>query len=568
MAKSAFRPLIHGYSREATVTWWNGQPVSAQSFCAGVVTLAARLPDARYSVNLCEHGPNFLLASAGAWCAGQVTLLPQDRLFKTLGSIRDEYPDAYCMCDTPSATQMARRCGMQMVDIFSDEDSGAEHWPPPVLSSTQIVAILFTSGSTGEPRPHAKSWGELVDGVSTFVGSFGHLHANAAILGTVAPQHMFGLETTVMLPLQSGTPLLPQRPTLPGDLQIALGAARAFGYMAAWLITTPLQLRAFHAAGYPGRLARVITSTMPLPLDLAQNVERDWQVSVEEIYGCTEGGMLAHRRTGLTDAFSAAAGIRLMEDPAGRWKASEGHLPAPITLGDRFQRVGNEVDAGVQTFRLLGRDDDIAKIAGKRASLSGLTAKVLAIPGVQDAVVFLPSPESHRVAAAVVAPSLADADLRKAMAAVIDGAFLPRPLLRVDVLPRTSALKIAMAPLRDMAIRARAKEDFDAVSCAPQVFTASRSLPAEHPALAGHFPGRPIVPGVVLLQWVEALLAENRLAIQEIAVVKFHAPLLPADTVDIRVDVAIDRTTRFGITREGVVVAEGSCRCTDRGGRG
>ncbi|MEO6565604.1 MAG: AMP-binding protein, partial [Casimicrobiaceae bacterium] len=541
MAKSALRPLLQGFSREATVTWWKGQRVSAQVFCAAVVALAARLPESRYVVNLCEHGPHFLLAGAGAWCAGQVTLLPQDRLVQTLARLRDDYPEAYCLCDTSGAAQMARRCGMRVVDIVPDEHAGVGHWPPPLLSTTQIVAILFTSGSTGESKPHVKSWGELVDGVSTFVGSFGPLPANAELLGSVAPQHMFGLETTVMLPLQSGTPLLPQRPVLPGDLKSALGAARAFGEAAVWLITTPLQLRAFHAAGYPGKLHRVITSTMPLSTDLAQHVERDWQVTVEEIYGCTEGGMLAHRRTAVTDVFSAGVQIRLVEGPKGRWNASSGHLPVPISLGDRLQRAGNEGDAGVQTFRLLGRDDDMAKIAGKRASLPGLTAKIVAIPGVQDAIVFLPSPTSQRVAAAIVAPGLADAELATALAAVMDGAFLPRPLLRVDVLPRTRAMKIAMAPLRDMAMSARVQEDVDAASRAPQVFTTSRSLPADHPALAGHFPGRPIVPGVVLLQWVEALLAEHRLAIREIGAVKFHAPLLPAEIVDIRVDVAIDR---------------------------
>ena len=561
------RPLLQGFAPQAIVTWWAGQPVSAQAFCAAATRLAARLPAARHAVNLCEQGPCFLLASAGAWCAGQAMLLPPDRLAATLVRIRDEYPDAYCMGDTPGAMTMAHRCGMRVVEIRTDEGAGGEHWPPPMIPSAQVVAILFTSGSTGASRPHAKTWGELVDGVSTFVRSFGPIAANAAMLGTVAPQHMFGLETTIMLPLQSGTPLLPQRPTLPGDLHVALSAAQKLGRESIWLITTPLQLRAFHAAGKPGRLARVITSTMPLAPELARVVERDWQVPVEEIYGCTEGGMLAHRRTGATESFSAGGGIRMVEDAHGGWMARDGHLPAPIPLGDRLELEAADADSEVQHFRLLGRDNDLVKIAGKRASLSGLTAKVLAIPGVLDAVVFLPAPDAHRVCAAVVAPGLADADLNTALAAAIDAAFLPRPVLRVEALPRTIAMKIAMVALRDLAARARREVAVDAVPRMPWVFTATRNLPAEHPALAGHFPGHPIVPGVVLLQWVEALLAEHRLVLREIAAVKFHAPLSPDDSVDIRIDVGIDHRLRFGITRDGVVVAEGNCRCADEAGR-
>ena len=561
------RPLLQGFAPQSIVTWRADQPVSAQAFCAAATSLAARLPDVKHAVNLCEQGPGFLAASAGAWCAGQAMLLPPDRLAATLIRIRDQYPEAYCMGDTLGAMAMAHRCGMRVVDIRADDDTSGSHWPPPMIPSAQVVAILFTSGSTGESRPHAKTWGELVEGVSTFVQSFGAFAAKSAILGTVAPQHMFGLETTIMLPLQSGTPLLPQRPALPGDLQVALSAAQALDRAAIWLVTTPLQLRAFHAAGEPGPLARVITSTMSLAPDLARDVERDWQVPVEEIYGCTEGGMLAHRRPGASELFSAGAGIRFVQDAHDDWMARDGHLPAPVPLGDRLELVSADAHTKVQRFRLQGRDNDIVKIAGKRASLSGLTAKVLAIPGVRDAVVFLPTPEAHRVAAAVVAPGLADAALNAALAAAIDAAFFPRPVLRVDALPRTIAMKISMATLRDMVARPRREVAVDAVPRMSRILTATRHLPAEHPALAGHFPGRPIVPGVVLLQWIEALLAEHHLVLQELATVKFHTPLSPDVAVDIRVEVAIDHSMRFGVTRDGALVAEGHCRCADRAGR-
>jgi hypothetical protein len=77
------------------------------------------------------------------------------------------------------------------------------------------------------------------------MASFGRPPSGTGIIGTVAPQHMFGFETTVMLPLQSGTPELDIRPAYPAELVETLAAAAELGIGGVWLMTTPLQLRAF-----------------------------------------------------------------------------------------------------------------------------------------------------------------------------------------------------------------------------------------------------------------------------------------------------------------------------------
>ncbi len=63
-----------------------------------------------------------------------------------------------------------------------------------------------------------------------------------------------------------------------------------------------------------------------------------------------------------------------------------------------------------------------------------------------------------------------------------------------------------------------------------------RVIPANHPALAGHFPGNPIVPGVVLLDAVIAALADRHpdQAVIGVPVVKFLAPLRPEQPFLIR----------------------------------
>lgn len=55
-------------------------------------------------------------------------------------------------------------------------------------------------------------------------------------------------------------------------------------------------------------------------------------------------------------------------------------------------------------------------------------------------------------------------------------------------------------------------------------WTASVRIPADHPALPGHFPGHPIVPGSLLLERVLAACPRD---CRQILVAKFRRPLLP-----------------------------------------
>src|SRR5207237_10188875 len=101
-------------------------------------------------------------------------------------------------------------------------------------------------------------------------------------------------------------PTASERSSFPADLVVILGGVPGD----AWLMTALWQLRAFHreVKAAPG-LVRVISSTMPLPGELAAAVERDWQVPVAEIYGCSEGGMLATRRPTRSIHYVPAAGL-------------------------------------------------------------------------------------------------------------------------------------------------------------------------------------------------------------------------------------------------------------------
>jgi 3-hydroxymyristoyl/3-hydroxydecanoyl-(acyl carrier protein) dehydratase len=88
---------------------------------------------------------------------------------------------------------------------------------------------------------------------------------------------------------------------------------------------------------------------------------------------------------------------------------------------------------------------------------------------------------------------------------------------------------------------------------------ATETISADHPALAGHFPGHPIVPGVVLLHRVcRAVVAAHGRRIAAVPAATFHARLQPAETVEIILDAPRGSRIAFRVLRGEVLIASGT----------
>jgi len=85
-------------------------------------------------------------------------------------------------------------------------------------------------------------------------------------------------------------------------------------------------------------------------------------------------------------------------------------------------------------------------------------------------------------------------------------------------------------------------------------------VPADHPALPGHFPGSPVVPGVVVLDHVlkagEAWLGRP-LGARGLKQVKFQSALLPDEAADVSLELNGD-SLAFRVTRGGQPIAQGT----------
>jgi acyl-coenzyme A synthetase/AMP-(fatty) acid ligase len=396
--------------------WHRGAAVSVAQFEAAAATLAVRLPRKPYVVNLCEDRYAFTVAFAASLMAGQTTLLPPSRAPEAVRESCDGR-DAYTLADE---------------QVFVEGNAtGAFH-----VDERHIAAIVFTSGSTGRPEPHAKTWGSLVAGARA-LGAW--LGAKGSVIGTVPPQHMFGLESTVMLPWQNALAMHSGRPLLPADLGDAVAASTA----PRWLMTSPLHLRACVAArqALPG-LAGVVSSTMPLERELARAAETLWGCPIYEIYGSSECGMIALRRTAAEEDWELCPGVALQARDGELW-VHGGHIQTAQRIADELEpRAGRR-------FTLLGRKASLVKIAGKRTTLEALNAALCRIDGVQDGAFYLRE-GAARLGALAVAPGKTARALRAGLRRHIDPAFLPRPLHLVPALPRNETGKLTRQALDEL----------------------------------------------------------------------------------------------------------------------
>src|SRR5690606_26720002 len=153
--------------------------------------------------------------------------------------------------------------------------------------------------------------------------------AGLNIVATVPPQHSYGFESSVLLALLCGAAFDAGRPFYPADIADAL--ARLPPPRA--LVTTPVHLKTLLAAGVelpPTDL--VLSATAPLSPQLAQPAEAGLGGRTLEIYGCTEAGQVASRRTTAGEVWTTNGALRLHREatPDGeRFVVQGGHVLEP-----------------------------------------------------------------------------------------------------------------------------------------------------------------------------------------------------------------------------------------------
>ncbi|GIZ52547.1 AMP-ligase [Noviherbaspirillum aridicola] len=426
-------PLITHPSADSIIAWRDGEPVTAAQFLADVERLRGLLPAGGHMLNACGDRYRFMVGLCAALLSDKISLLPSTQTPEMIRQMLAYAPDVFCLTD-------AADCAIALPQVRFPE-GGARPEPTafavPSISVEQIVAQVFTSGSTGTPIPHRKTWGALVRNVQAEAQLWGLNDGRRhAVIGTVPPQHMYGFESTVLVVMQSGSAMVAARSFYPADIVHALQAVPR----PRTLVSTPVHLRALLAAGLDLPAADlVVSATAPLSVGLAVELEAAFDAPLLEIYGSTETGQIAVRHTARTQEWQLFPGVRFRQD-GDMTIAHGGHVEQPTEMQDVIELVGED------RFLLHGRRADMLNIAGKRNSLAYLNLQLTAIPGVADGAFFMPDEHDidgvTRLAAFVVAPGLTAAAVLRALRDRIDPVFLPRPLHFVDALPRNATGKL------------------------------------------------------------------------------------------------------------------------------
>jgi acyl-coenzyme A synthetase/AMP-(fatty) acid ligase len=460
-------PLLGSAAPDAPLAWRAGAPISRRRYLADLAALAARLPEGGPLLALSADRYHFALALGAAVVRGQTSLLPPNHTPDMVERLRRLHPQAYALVD-PDAPQLA----LPRVDFLFGQTSEstaaagprddaaaavADLAPMPLLQADTVVAEVLTSGSTGEPTRHAKRWGLLVENIGAeaerVAASLGVATAQAVgpaplagvtLVGTVPAHHMYGFESTVLLALLGGAAFAAERPFFAADIVRVIESVPRPRV----LVTTPFHLKTLLDAGLAlPPVDLTVCATAPLSPQLAARAETDLGGPLMEIYGCTEAGQVATRRTTAGPEWTCYRGLTLSGDGV-QVSVSGGHVPEPTPLADVLEVLSPT------RFRLLGRANDLINVAGKRSSISHLNYHLNSVAGVHDGAFWLPPADAEavvRLVAFVVAPGVSREQLLAALRLRVDAAFLPRRIVMLDELPRDPTGKLPASRLAQLA---------------------------------------------------------------------------------------------------------------------
>jgi len=427
----------------------------------------------------------------------------------------------------------------------------------PELASIDAVAALqharleiFTSGSTGEPKRVDKTLQQLEAEINALETLWGDSLAGATIVCTVSHQHIYGLLFRALWPLltlrpvvrdifQFPEPLIQQLLALPGAV----------------LVSSPAQLKRMPelvdmSALAGGRLRAVFSSGGRLDNRTALAVLAATGTAVTEVLGSTETGGVAWRRQQSEfdrSLWQPLPGVAVRIE--GDNDALVVNSPFIGNVGERGFLMGDRARLGANgSFELLDRLDAIVKVEGKRVALTEIAIRLMASPLVADAgaVLLQTGLQAQRdsIAAVVVLSAEGRAqlavsrrdlnnELRTWLANYFEAVVLPKKWRYVDTLPINTQGKLTQAALLAL-FEERPRPTLPEVLSQQREATELRLqllMPPELFYFQGHFPERPILPGVVQIAWAmhfgRQLFCDD-LAFKALEAIKFQNFVVPS----------------------------------------
>lgn len=430
-------PISFIGEQEKPIAFYNGNFISRQQFWSDVYSVSKTLKDAAYVINDCRNRYVFLVTFVASMLKQQVSLFPSTRTPLIFDKLHNTYPDMYCVSD-----QTDELAGIDTLAFdFTSLGRNSSNYSSATIPHDQIALIAFTSGTTGEPKPHTKSWGGFLHEAKVAGQSLGlDKQIVDRCLATIPAQHMYGFIASIMVPLYYGIVIEASCPFYAEDIRLDLEKIDSNSM----LVTTPIQLRnCVQEDAELNNLCFILSSAAPLDKTVSQHAERLYGVPVYEFYGSTETGAIAFRETNKTDKWKTFNDISVAQID-NKLEVSAPYLSEPQIIQDYVEVLNN------REFIFKARTTEIIKVSGKRTSLQELNSALLGVEGVRDGTFYQHETElDGRLMVFAVVNNLSRESLLQSLNGKMDDVFLPRKIIFLEHLPRTESGKL---PLDNMAV--------------------------------------------------------------------------------------------------------------------
>lgn len=533
----------------------DGNEVSARQFLSDIKSLSAQLAvskNQRWA--LCYHNSYlFIVALFAVLHARQIPVLLPNNQKGTIQAFLHEFDGVL----SEESNFKLPRSNQNKFQITLDENQ---------------TIIIFTSGSTGQPKKVQRSLKEYVNEIEILEQTFGAQVKNSFIYSTVSHQHIYGLLFYLLWPLCADRIINFPSLNYPESIESIIPSDHPIT-----LISSPAFLSRMPNKIIEAKNLVIFSSGNLLKRSDALRIYQTTGIFPIEVLGSTETGGVAFRQqtnSSSETAWQAFSGVTIqMEQDSHCLKVSSPFFQSVdgFVMGDEI-RINQD-----NTFQLLGRADRIAKIEGKRISLSEIEEKLTQHKFIEEAYAISMEANRQYIAVIIILTSegmtvlqskgkrFLNLEFTDWLSQYFERVLLPKRLRYLDKIPVNPQGKITRIAVEKLFENNSIKypkvvgqQQLEKQNIMLQLFV-SKEIEYFH----GHFPSSPILPGVVQIDW--AIFFANQFfgiakeKIVNIDQAKFTRAILPERTVHLSLQLDRDKLN-FKYFDEGKVYSSGKIR--------